>query len=306
MTSWSLMAPGGALHHAPRWLRSPKGIFAGLLLLLTLPAGQHAGWPLVLPGLLAAIVAAMVVDTPLIRWRDGAWSIPDGAMLTGWLVGVVLSAHVAWPIVAASAMVGIAAKHALRVKRANVLNPAAAAVVASYYVFDTGQNWWGALPELPLPWVALILATGAFMAWRLHKLPLVLAFLGLHFALGTFTAFVGDPGRVAELYRAPDLHMALFFAGFMATDPPTSPPKAADQVVFGAIAAITSFALFMLVGAVYFLLGGLLMANLWEGWRKWKRVHGTRSASPSTRDGWTTMPMGTSTTSSTTASSIRP
>jgi hypothetical protein len=30
--------------------------------------------------------------------------------------------------------------------------------------------------------------------------------------------------------------------------------------------------LFTLVGAVYFLLGGLLVANLWEGWRKWRRV----------------------------------
>jgi Na+-translocating ferredoxin:NAD+ oxidoreductase RnfD subunit len=292
------------LGRLPRWLRSPKGLFTGILLLLTLPAGQQAGWALVMPGLIAAIVAAMLLDAPLLKLRDGSWSIPDGAMLTGWLVGLVLSPHVSWGVAGATAGVGIIAKHALRVRRANVLNPAAAALVASYYLFGTGQNWWGALPELPTVWIAAVLTTVAFMAWRLHKLPLVLAFLGVHFALGTLVAYVGDAARVAELYRAPDVHMALFFAGFMATDPPTSPPKAADQLVFGVIAAVASFALFMLVGAVYFLLGGLLVANLWEGWRKWKRVHGTRSASPSTRGGWTTMPTGTSTTSSTTASSI--
>jgi Na+-translocating ferredoxin:NAD+ oxidoreductase RnfD subunit len=252
-------------------------LFSGILALLTLPAAQHGGWPLVLPGLLSAIVVAMVLDTPLIRWRDGAWSIPDGAMLTGWLVGLVLSPHVAWPVAAATAAVGIAAKHALRVKRANVLNPAAAALVASYYLFDTGQNWWGALPELPTGWIIAVLVTAYFMAWRLHKLPLVLAFLGVHFGLATLAAYVSDPARVAELYRTPDVHMALFFAGFMATDPPTSPPKARDQMVFGLIAGVASMLLYLMVGAVYFLLGGLLVANLWEGWRKWQRVAGGAS-----------------------------
>lgn len=289
-----------------RWSRSPKGLFTAILALLTVPAAQHTGWLLVLPGLLSAMTVAMLVDLPLLRWRDGAWSVPDGAMLTGWLIAVVLSPHVPWRIAAATAVVGIVAKHALRVRRANVLNPAAAALVASYYLFDTGQSWWGALPELPAVWVAAVLATGAFMAQRLHKLPLVLSFLTVHFSLATFMAFGGESTHMAELYRAPDVHMALFFAGFMATDPPTSPPKAADQLIFGAIAALCSFALFMLVGAVYFLLGGLLVANLWEGWRKWKRVHGTRTTSPSTRGGWTTMPTGTSTTSSTTASSTPP
>lgn len=267
----------GVWQHAPRWLRSPKGLFTVILSLLTLPAAQHGGWGLVAPGLVAAVSVAMLLDLPLIRWRDGAWSVPDGAMLTGWLVGLVLSPHVAWPIAAATAAVGIAAKHALRVKRANVLNPAAAALVASYYLFDTGQNWWGALPELPAPWIAAVLATGGFITWRLNKLPLVLAFLGVHFGLATLAAYVSDPARVAELYRAPDVHMALFFAGFMATDPPTSPPKARDQMVFGLIAGVASMLLYLLVGAVYFLLGGLLVANFWEGVRKWQRLAGGTS-----------------------------
>lgn len=276
-----------------RWLRSPKGLFTLMLAILTIPAATYTGWILVAPGLIAAITAAMLLDAPLIRWRDGSWSVPDGAMLTGWLVGVVLSPHVLWTVAAGSAALAIAAKHLWRVKRANVLNPAAAGLVASYYVFDTGQNWWGALPELPLIWMLLLLATTGFMAWRLNKLWLVLAFLGVHFSLATVASFVGTPAQVAELFRAPDLQMALFFAGFMATDPPTSPPRVGDQLGYGTIAAVASFVLFMAVGAVYFLLGGLLVANLWEGWRKWKRVSATRTQSPSIRDGWTTMPTGT-------------
>jgi len=56
----------------------------------------------------------------------------------------------------------------------------------------------------------------------------------------------------------------------MLTDPPRSPPKARDQLVNGAITAVVSYAVFELIGAVYFLLAGLLAANAWEAWRRWR------------------------------------
>ncbi|HEV8410484.1 MAG TPA: hypothetical protein VGQ30_08240, partial [Gemmatimonadaceae bacterium] len=89
--------------------------------------------------------------------------------------------------------------------------------------------------------------------------------------LFTITAFVGDPAKVVDMYRAPDLHAALFFAFFMLTDPPTSPPKERDQLVYGAITAAVSYAVFELIGAAYFLLAGLLVANIWEAARRRKR-----------------------------------
>jgi hypothetical protein len=54
----------------------------------------------------------------------------------------------------------------------------------------------------------------------------------------------------------------------MVTDPPTSPPKPRDQFANGAITAIASYAVFELIGAAYFLLAGLLVANAWEALRR--------------------------------------
>jgi Na+-translocating ferredoxin:NAD+ oxidoreductase RnfD subunit len=62
--------------------------------------------------------------------------------------------------------------------------------------------------------------------------------------------------------------MALFFTFFMVSDPPTSPPKDRDQMLYGVIVGITSFLFFEAVGGAYFLLAGLLAGNLWEAWRR--------------------------------------
>jgi Na+-translocating ferredoxin:NAD+ oxidoreductase RnfD subunit len=148
-----------------------------------------------------------------------------------------------------------------------VFNPAALALLGVFHGFDSAQNWWGALPETPAGSL-LLLATGVFIANRVDKVPLVLWFLGGYFLLHTATAFLGYPERVAELFRSPDLHAALFFAFFMATDPPTSPPGHRDQAIYAAIVVVGSYAAFHLIGAADFLLAALLAANGWEAARR--------------------------------------
>ena len=81
-------------------------------------------------------------------------------------------------------------------------------------------------------------------------------------------AFAADPRRVAEIYRAPDLHASLFFAFFILTDPPTSPVKYRDQVFCGVLVAVASYVVFELSGAAHYLLAGVLVGNVWEAWRR--------------------------------------
>lgn len=252
-----------------RFFRTPKGLLIIVLAILIPLAATGSGWRVVAPGVVAAALAAMLVDAPILYWREKEWVFPSGALLTGLLVAMVLSPHEPWHIAAITAVVGVISKYVARGRSANVFNPAAVALVATFYVFDTGQSWWGALPELPMIAIVALFATGVFITDRVKKMPAVLAFLGVYYLLITITAFVGDPARMAELYRAPDLHAALFFAFFMVTDPPTSPPKPRDQLIFGTITAVVGYGVFEFIGAAYFLLAGLLVANVWEAWRRW-------------------------------------
>ena len=259
-----------------RFARTPKGLLVLVLAVLTAIAGAAEGVRLVVPGLIGAMLAAMLVDAPILRIREGEWAFPDGAMLTGWIIAMILSPHEAWWLAAATSVIAIASKYAFRGKSANVFNPAALALVVTFYLFDTGQSWWGALADAPPLAIIALFATGIFITDRVNKIPVVLSFLGVYYLLVTVGAFVAEPERVAELYRAPDLNAALFFAFFMLTDPPTSPPRYRDQLWYGAIAATAGFAVFEALGAAHFLLSGLLVANVWEGWRR-RRVQRKRT-----------------------------
>ena len=191
-------------------------------------------------------------------------------MLTALIVAMVLSAQTPWYVVTITSALAVISKYVVRTRAGNVFNPAALAIVATFPMFHAGQSWWGALPEVtPLAQIALLVG-GVFIADRVNKMPLVLAFLGVYYLLFTIASFVSDPAWVSEVFRAPDLQAVLFFALFILTDPPTSPVKYRDQIVFAVIVGVASFAIFEWLGAVYYLLAGVLIGNIWEAWR---RVH---------------------------------
>jgi Na+-translocating ferredoxin:NAD+ oxidoreductase RnfD subunit len=251
-----------------RFFRTPKGLLTIVLAILTALAAPREGLGQVAPGLVSAILVAMLIDAPILRWRGTAWVFPSGALLTGWIVALVLSAQEPWYITAITSAVGVLSKYVFRTRTANVFNPAALAIVATFYLFDTGQSWWGALPEITPFALVVLIAAGIFITDRVNKMPLVLAFLGSYFLLFTVTAFLRDPAHVAEIFIAPDLHAVLFFAFFILTDPPTSPVKYPGQLVCGAIVAVVSYGVFEWIGAAYFLLAGVLAGNVWEASRR--------------------------------------
>jgi Na+-translocating ferredoxin:NAD+ oxidoreductase RnfD subunit len=257
-----------------KFFRTPKGLLLLLLTVLLGIAAPHEGLAVLAPGLVSAVVAAGAADAVILRTRRRRWSFPDGAVLTALFVAMVLSAQGVWYYAPVTAIVAVASKYVVRSRAANVFNPAALAIVITFEIFGTGQSWWGALPEVAPVAQLILVATGLFITDRVNKMPLVLTFLGVYFSIFTLTAFLGDPGHVSEIFRAPDVQAAVFFACFILTDPPTSPVTYRDQVMCGVIVAVASYAVFEWVGAVYYLLAGVLVGNVWEAWRRVSRRTG--------------------------------
>jgi Na+-translocating ferredoxin:NAD+ oxidoreductase RnfD subunit len=262
------------LRKLKRFFATPKGLLTVILTILAALAAPGEGLRTVMPGLLCAVVVSGIVDAMVLRARTRKLGFPSGAVLTAMIVAMVLRAQEPWYVTTITSVAAVLSKYLLRSRSANLFNPAALAIVASFYVFHTGQSWWGALTEVPLPEQLALVVMGVFIADRVNKMPLVLTFLGCYFLLFTATAFLTDPRRVAEIFRPPDVEAALFFAFIILTDPPTSPARYPDQIVCGLIVAATSFVFFEWAGVVYYLLAGALAGNVWEAWRRVNRRTG--------------------------------
>jgi Na+-translocating ferredoxin:NAD+ oxidoreductase RnfD subunit len=256
-----------------KFFRTPKGLLTIILVIFAAIAAPAEGIRGVLSGLLTAVFFAGITDAVILRMRSKKkiWEFPSGAILTAMITAMVLRSQEPWYVVTATSVIAVLSKYIFRSRSANVFNPAALAIVISFFLFHTGQSWWGALPEVTPVAQTVLLVAGIFITDRVNKMPLVLVFLGTYYLLFTITAFIGDPRIVSEIYRAPDLQAALFFAFIILTDPPTSSAKYPDQLICGAMVAVVSFATFEWLGAVYFLLAGVLVGNIWEAWRRVNR-----------------------------------
>jgi Na+-translocating ferredoxin:NAD+ oxidoreductase RnfD subunit len=256
------------LHRAKRFFQTPKGLLTLVLAILIAMAAPGEGLHSVAVGLGSATFAAGLADAVILRLRKGRWEYPSGAVLSAAIIVMVLRAQEPWYVSTIASLIAVGSKYVFRVGEANVFNPAALAMVASYYLWDAGESWWGAQANVVGPAKLFLMASGVYITNRVNKIPLVLTFLGTYFTLFTATTFVGNPLPVAEIFRTPDVEMVLYFAFFILTDPPTSPPKWRDQVVCGPVVAVVSYGIFKATGMVYFPLGGVLVGNVWEAWRR--------------------------------------
>ncbi len=249
-------------------LRTPKSqVLAIFVVLVALAAPAEKSWGLLIWQVASAVAAACLLDAPFLHAETGRWPFPTSALLTGLIVAMILAPGGSSLEPALASAVAILGKRAIRTGREQVFNPAALGLLSVGLVLGGGQNWWGALANLPWPWIAVVLASGAFIADRLNKFPLVLAFGGSYFGLWTLASFA-DPRASAEMFREPFLQSALFLAFFMLTDPPTSPNRYGDQVWFGLLAAGAAFAAQLFGAGQLFLLAGVLVANGWLAARR--------------------------------------
>ena len=80
------------------------------------------------------------------------------------IVTMVLRPQEPWYVTSTICVLAILSKYVLRYRTANIFNPAALAIVGTFYYFHTGQSWWGALPDAPTWTLLLLVGTGVQLA----------------------------------------------------------------------------------------------------------------------------------------------
>lgn len=258
-----------------KWIKMPKGYVAiamvAYLLIASIGYQTMAGIKIAF----VAVIASVVVDIVCNIIKKRKWTLPDGAVITGLIISLVLSTATSMAAIAATAVIAILSKHIVAYKKRPIFNPAGFGLLVSSVVLQTGQSWWGAFGDLSPLTIVFLLVGGYMVTHKVNKFPQVFAFLGTTFLMFLLMGHY-NIGDAVDALRSPFINATLFFGFFMLTDLPTSPAKDKDQVVYGILTAAAGTIIYGIFGGLIYLFIGLCIGNLY--WLQKKRAAAKESA----------------------------
>lgn len=129
-----------------------------------------------------------------------------------------------------AAVIAMASKYLLAIRKKHIFNPAALAVTAAIYTVSLGASWWvGTLSLAPV-----ILLGGLVLVKKIQRFDLVLSFLLCAF-VGIFITQPTDLGNIAPAIWITLVYSPmLFFAFVMLTEPLTTPSTRILRIIYGA------------------------------------------------------------------------
>lgn len=207
-----------------------------------------------------AIVVCCVLDLVIKKAFKKNLKFPASAFITGLIIGSVAQfAAPLWVVLVASVL-AIGSKFVIRLKGQHIFNPATLGLLIAFLIFSSGDEWWSSVP-FSIGGISILFTPLLILPnYKALKLGVSLPFLlvtGILFYATTYVPFVASiTGGVDFLYALP-----YFFAFIMVSEPKTSPYRLREQVVFGALVAVLTFAL-LFYSVKYYLLIGLLVGNL--------------------------------------------
>lgn len=148
------------------------------------------------------------------------------------------------------ALVAMASKYFLALRKRHIFNPAATAVLILALLGFQGASWWIGIDKM-LP---IVVIGGILILTKIKRFTMVLSFIGIYLVL----AFVFGQNPVNLLLYSP----LVFFATIMLTEPLTSPTVTRDQILYSGFVALSYFTYQETLRVPYTLELSLLTGNL--------------------------------------------
>lgn len=204
-----------------------------------------------LPHLLAAVGTAVLLDSGIHYLKNRKKIRPLSAVITGLLVGSILSPDERLWVVALAAAAAIASKHLIRFQNRHLFNPAVFGLLVVSLFFSAPLVWWSSGNI----WAVLIF--GLIIAARFKRFHLLLAY-AVPFAIlmSIYALKNGYPVWPHVMF------LNFYFLVFMVVEPKTSPLHRKGRIVYGSLIAVLAFVFFHILPQFDASVLGLAAANL--------------------------------------------
>jgi Na+-translocating ferredoxin:NAD+ oxidoreductase RnfD subunit len=246
-------------------VRDPRLHVAAVIISIHVLGQLGLNFAVSVPQILAAILAAALLEVAITFAQARALVWPASAMLTGSGVALILRvvgtssddpwSFDAWYVFAGVAAFSLLTKYVIRYRGSHIFNPSNIGLVVAFLLLGVTRVepldfWWAPLNVWMVAAYAIIIGGGLLITRRLHLLELAAAYwaalavgLGLLALSGhcmvaqwSFTPVCGsDYWRV--IVASPEVMVFLFF---MITDPKTVPSGRVGRLVFGLLVALAS------------------------------------------------------------------
>ena len=175
-----------------------------------------------------AVISAAIVESSVLYFKTKIFQITESSIITGLIVGFVLSSdEMWWKFVAASAS-AILSKYLIVFKKKHIFNPAAFGIFLTLVLLGASTQWKGTYI-----WY-ILLPFGIYFAQKFRKIEIIIGYF-----IVSLTLF----GIQAAMQRVSLWHifgyLSYFYIFIMVIEPKTSPITQRGKLIFGAgIAAL--------------------------------------------------------------------
>lgn len=198
-----------------------------------------------------AIISALATELIFSYFKTKKLQISESAIITGLIIGFVLSSSELWLKFIFAAIIAIGVKYLIRFKNRHIFNPAALGIFLTLILFGASTAWKGTY------FWYIIGPIGIYFAYRFKKIEVLLGY-----AIVSLLLF----GSQAILQRVSFLNIFGYFSYFyifiMVVEPKTTPISGIGKYLFGAGTAGLIFFLIQTGARIDVELLSLLIMNI--------------------------------------------
>ncbi|MBF0522581.1 MAG: RnfABCDGE type electron transport complex subunit D [Candidatus Omnitrophica bacterium] len=181
---------------------------------------------------MVALVLSVAIESLIVYWKTKTLEITESSMITGLIIGFVLSSGEPWwKFVAASAL-AIGSKQFIRFKKKHLFNPAAFGLFLTLILLAASSQWKGTYV-----WYITVPA-GIYFAYKFKKLEVLLGY-----GIVAIVLFGTQALLQKVLFWNIFGYFSYFYIFVMAIEPKTTPIKPVGKYVFGSGVAMLIFIL---------------------------------------------------------------
>lgn len=188
-----------------------------------------------LSGLCVSVIVSILADSIISYLKKKEFVLTESSIITGLIIGCVLSGSEKWGLIALAALFAIVSKHIIRFRGRHFFNPAAFGILVSVFLLGASTEWKGAYL-----WY-IIAPFGIYASFKIKKLKLIVSYF-----IASFILFGGQ----AVIQAVPILnilgYLNYFFIFIMLVEPMTTPMTKSGKIIFGSGAGALIFILYAL------------------------------------------------------------